>query len=72
MNKMQKKVQFDNHVQIISIPLEERKGIWMQYAIDRAHFKRKIEHTETLLSTILRLKLNDIKCLRSIWDIRDS
>jgi hypothetical protein len=58
---MQKKVQFNNHVQIISIPLEERKGIWMQYAIDRAHFKRKIEHAETLLSAILRSKLNDIK-----------
>jgi hypothetical protein len=59
---MQKKnVQFDNNVQIISIPYEERKGIWMQYAIDRAHFKRKIEQVERLLSTILLLKLNDIK-----------
>jgi hypothetical protein len=61
MDKMQKNVQFDNNVQIISIPYEERKGIWMQYAIDRAHFKRKIEQAERLLSTILLLKLNDIK-----------
>lgn len=61
MIKIQKTVQFDNHVRIISIPYEERKGIWMQYAIDRAHFKRRIEQADILLSTILLLKLNSIK-----------
>lgn len=61
MDKIQKKVQFNNHVRIISIPYEERKGIWMQYAIDRAHFKRRIEQVEKLLSTTLLLKLNNVK-----------
>lgn len=61
MDKIQKKVKFDNHVQVISIPYEERAGIWMQLAIDRARFKRRIEQTEKLLSTTLMLKLNDMK-----------
>jgi hypothetical protein len=43
MDVKQKKVQFNNDIQIIPIPYEDRKGIWMQYAIDRAHFKRTIE-----------------------------
>ena len=59
MDKIQKKVQFNNHVRIISIPYEERKGIWMQYAIDRAHFR--IEQVEKLLSTTLLLKLINVK-----------
>lgn len=61
MINIQKRVQFDHRVRIILIPYEERKGIWMQRAIDRAHFKRRIEHAETLLSPILLLKLNDMK-----------
>lgn len=61
MDKIQKKVQFDNHVQIIPIPYEERKGMWMQYAIDRAHFKRRIGEAEITLSPILLLKLNNLK-----------
>ena len=61
MVKIQKKVLFDNHVRIISIPYEERMGDWMQYAIDRAQFRRRIEQTEMLLSTILLLKLNGMK-----------
>lgn len=59
MINIQKRVQFDHRVRIILIPYEERKGIWMQCAIDRAHFKRRIEHAET--SPILLLKLNDMK-----------
>lgn len=61
MVKIRKKVQFDKFVQIIYIPCEDRKGIWMQYAIDRAHFKRRIEQVEILLSPTLLLKLNDMK-----------
>ena len=61
INVIRKKVQFNNDVQIISIPYEERKGIWMQYAIDRAHFKRRIDQVEILLSPILLLKLNNLK-----------
>lgn len=60
-NSIRKKVQFNNDVQIISIPYEERKGIWMQYAIDRAHFKRRIEQVEIILSPILLLRLNTLK-----------
>lgn len=26
-----------DHVQICIVPFEEKKGIWMQYAINRAH-----------------------------------
>lgn len=40
---MEKKIKFDDNVCTYLIPLEDRKGIWMQYAIDRAHFKRRIE-----------------------------
>lgn len=34
---MEKKIRFNDHVQICIVSFEERKGIWMQYAIDRAH-----------------------------------
>jgi hypothetical protein len=61
MDKIQKKVRFDNHVQMIAVPYEDRKGVWMQYAIDRAHFKRRIEQVEIRLSPILLSKLNDLK-----------
>lgn len=61
MINIRKKVQFDHRVRIILIPYEERQGIWMQYAIDRAHFKRRIEHADILLSPILLFKLNDMK-----------
>lgn len=51
---MKKKVQFDDNVRIYFIPFEERKGIWMQYAIDRAHFKRKIEKANILLTPLFQ------------------
>lgn len=61
MKTMQKKIQFNDHVRIFSIPYEERKGIWMQYAVDRAHFKRRIDQVEILLSPILLQKQNNLK-----------
>lgn len=54
---MEKKIQFNDNVRIYFIPFEERKGIWMQYAIYRAHFKRKIEKAKVLLTPLLRQKL---------------
>lgn len=54
---MKKKVQFDDNVRIYFIPFEERRGIWMQYAIDRAHFKRKIEKANILLTPLFRQRL---------------
>lgn len=43
-----KKLKLDDHVQINLIPYEERKGIKMTYAIDRAHYKRRIPQTENI------------------------
>jgi hypothetical protein len=54
---MSKKLQFNDHVQILLIPYEDRKGIWMEYAIDRAHFKRRIQQTENVLLPVLCQKL---------------
>lgn len=52
-----KKLKFNDHVQIILIPYEERKGIWMEYAITRAHFKKRIQQTEDVLLPMLLQKL---------------
>lgn len=52
-----KPLKFNDHVQIILIPYEERKGIWIQYAIDRAHFKRRIQQTENVLLPVLLQKI---------------
>lgn len=52
-----KKLKFNDHVQIILIPYEERKGIWMKYAIIRAHFKKRIQQTEDVLLPMLLQKL---------------
>lgn len=38
---MEKKIRFNDHVQICIVPFEERKGIWMQYAIDSLKKNRK-------------------------------
>lgn len=40
-----KKIRFNDNIQNFNIPYEERRGICINYAIDRMHFKRKIEHT---------------------------
>lgn len=58
---MEKKIQFNDHVQIFIVPFEERKGIWMQYAMDRTHFRRRIEKNESLLAPVLCQKLNEFK-----------
>lgn len=58
---MEKKIKFDDNVCTYLIPLEDRKGIWMQYAIDRAHFKRRIEKAEESLAPVLRKKLIEYK-----------
>lgn len=54
---MKKEVKFNDRVQIILIPYEERKGIWVQHATDRAHFKRRIQQTENVLLPVLLQKL---------------
>lgn len=58
---MEKKIQFDDNVLIFLVPYEERKGMWMQCSIDRAHFKRRIEKAEVFLTPVLRQKLNEFK-----------
>lgn len=45
----------------VFIPVEDRKGEWMTYAIDRAHFKRRIQQTESLISPILQKKLDSTR-----------
>jgi hypothetical protein len=56
-----KKIRFNDNIQTFYIPYEERNGIWMMYAIDRAHFKRRIEHTEKLLQPVLQRKMLSIQ-----------
>ena len=56
---MNKNGKFSDNIQTFYIPYEDRKGIWMMYAIDRMHFKRRIEHTEKLLRSVLQKKNTD-------------
>lgn len=48
-----KKVQFDNNVHTLLVPYDDRKGKWMNYANDRAHFRRRIQQPEMILLPIL-------------------
>jgi hypothetical protein len=57
-NGQKKEIRFNDIIQTFYIPYEERSGIWMTYVIDRAHFKRKIEHIEKLLQPILQKKIS--------------
>lgn len=57
---MEKKIQFNDYVHIFIVPFEEKKGIWMQYAIDR-NFRRRKEKNESLLAPVIRQKLNEFK-----------
>ena len=55
--RFKRTVQFDDNVHTILIPFEDRKGECMNYAIDRAHFKRRIHQMEMILLPILKKKL---------------
>lgn len=57
-----KHVHFSDSTEFILIPFEERKGEWMTYAIDRVHFKRRIQQSEKLISPILQKKLDNTRC----------
>ena len=61
---LKRTVQFDDNVHTILIAYEDRKGEWMNYAIDRAHFKRRIHQMEMILVPILKKKLST-----SIWTL---
>jgi hypothetical protein len=52
-----KKVNLSENVETFFIPYEDRKGQWMKYAIDRAHFKRRIDHLGTIIEPILRKQM---------------
>lgn len=52
--------RFNDNIQTFYIPYEERNGIWMIYAINRAHFKRRIEQTEKVLQPVLQNKVLSI------------
>ena len=54
---LKRTVQYDDNVHTILIAYEDRKGEWMNYAIDRAHFKRRIHQMEMILAPILKKKL---------------
>ena len=45
-------VTFDSEVTIHLIPYEDRKSEWMQRAIDRCHFQRRIQLFEELFSAL--------------------
>lgn len=57
-----KKVQFNDNVHTLLVPYEDRKGEWMNYAIDRAHFRRRIQQTEIILLPILNKKIKLLEC----------
>lgn len=57
---MEKKIQFNDYVQIFIVSFEEKKGISMQYAIDR-NFRRRKEKNKSLLAPVIRQKLNEFK-----------
>lgn len=65
LNSQRKKIQFNDNVQTFYIPYEERKGIWMTYTLDRAHFQRRIELTEKVLSPMLQNKLTKSQSSKS-------
>ena len=53
-----KKVNFSNNVSIQDICVccqcqSDRKGIWMQYALDKERFKKRINLLNILLSKVL-------------------
>ena len=62
---LKRTVQFDDNVHTILIAYEDRKGEWMNYAIDRAHFKRRIHQMEMILLPILKKKLAKL-CTMSV------
>ena len=53
------KVRFDENVKIypISASKSERKSLWMQYAADRQRFQRRISSLDSMLSKVIRDKL---------------
>ena len=61
---LKRTVQFDDNVHTILIAYEDRKGEWMNYAIDRAHFKRRIYQMEMILLPTLKKNL-----AKSIYDV---
>ena len=54
---LKRTVQVNDNVHTILISYEDRKGEWMNYAIDRAHFRRRIHQMETILLPTLKKKL---------------
>lgn len=50
------KVQFDDNVHTLLVPYEDRRGEGMNYAIDRAHFRKRIQQTEMIWLPILHEK----------------
>lgn len=64
MSSVKKNLRFNDNMEIKIIPYEDRKGIWMQYSIDRAHFKRRIDQAEIQLSPFLLQRVNNFKLSR--------
>jgi O-acetyl-ADP-ribose deacetylase (regulator of RNase III) len=51
---MGKRVTFNDDIAIVSIPFEDRKGVWMTLAADRFRFQRRIKQLSQILDPILR------------------
>lgn len=60
MHTSQKHVHFNDNSEFFFIPVEDRNGEWMTYAIDR-DILRRIQQTESLISPILQKKLDSTR-----------
>ena len=63
---LKRTVQYDDNVHTILIAYEDRKGEWMNYAIDRAHFKRRIHQMEMILVPILKKKVSKVNSMHDV------
>lgn len=57
---MNKKVRFSESLQIYTLPDEDRKSLWEQYARDRIRFQSRISDFEKKLSNLTRKNNNDL------------
>ena len=71
-----KKVHFNEKVEVKYIVTwafahrQARKGAWLQYAIDRIHFQRRIMNVEKILEPVLFQKYTLYKTITEIISIK--
>lgn len=54
---MHKTVKFSEKITVILIPYEDRKGKWMNMALDRCRFQRRIKDASEIISSVLEKHL---------------